>query len=144
MPPAERVILDTSAFYALFSSLDSFHASAKAAYERLLDWEWELWTTSYVLVETSALVHRRLGFEPLKAFMDTALSGLIRVFWVEDATYRDAWGRMLERQGKGLSLVDWTTLVATQRLKASLFTFDRGFVQEGVSVFPPQEWLERR
>lgn len=39
MPPLERVIIDTSAYYALISSLDNFHASAKLAYGRLLDWE---------------------------------------------------------------------------------------------------------
>ncbi len=62
MPLPEKVIIDTSAFYALMSANDSFHRRAADTYERLIDREQELWTTSYALVETMALVHRRLGF----------------------------------------------------------------------------------
>jgi predicted nucleic acid-binding protein len=136
MPSPERVVIDTSAFYALISSTDTFHTQAKLAYERLLDWEWELWTTSYILVETSALVHHRLGFEPLKAFTETALSGIICMFWVENTMHNEAWKRIVERQGREFSLVDWTTVVVSEHLKASVFTFDRGFRQEGVLIFP--------
>lgn len=136
MPSPKRVIMDTSAFYALISSTDAFHTQAKSAYDRLLDWEWELWTTSYILVETSALVHHRLGFEPLKTFMETLLSGIARVLWVESTIHSEAWRRMVERQGKGFSLVDWTTVVAAEHLEASVFTFDRSFRQEGILTFP--------
>lgn len=137
MPPLERkVVVDTSALYALISSTDAFHTRARPAYERLLDWEWELWTTSYILVETSALVHHRLGFEPLKALMETVLSNIIHVLWVENSIHNEAWKRMTERQGKGFSLVDWTTVVTAERLGAYVFTFDQGFAKEGVLIFP--------
>lgn len=132
----KRAIIDTAAFYALISSTDAFHDQAKLAYERLLDWEWELWTTSYILVETSALAHHRLGFEPLKTLMETLLSDVVHVLWVESTIHYEAWRRMAERQGKALSLVDWTTVVAAERLKARVFTFDQGFRQEGILVFP--------
>ena len=133
--PTKGIILDTSAFYALLSSEDIFHAKAKLSYERLLDWEWELWTTSYILVETSALVHHRLGFETLKTFMETLQSGLVKVLWIENTLHNEAWKRMKERQGK-CSLVDWTTIVSSEHLKASVFTFDQEFRNEGVPVFP--------
>ena len=136
MPSPERAILDTSALYALISATDTFHTQAKLGYERLLDWEWELWTTSYILVETSALVHHRLGFEPLKTFMETVLSGIIQILWVENTLHSEAWKRMVRRQGMEFSLVDWTTMVVAERLKASVFTFDQGFRQEGVLIFP--------
>jgi len=132
----KRALMDTSAFYALISSTDAFHARAKLSYERLLDWEWELWTTSYILVETSALVHHRVGFEPLKTFMETILSGIVHVLWVENAIHSEAWRRMMGRQGREFSLVDWTTMVVAERLKASVFTFDQGFRQEGILIFP--------
>ncbi len=131
-----RVVVDTSAFYALVSSTDAFHIEAKSSYERLLDWEWELWTTSYILVETSALEHHRLGFEPLKTFMETVMSGIIHVLWVENTIHSEAWRRMARRQGREFSLVDWTTMVVAERLKASVFTFDQSFRQEGVLIFP--------
>ena len=39
MVPPERVLIDTSAFYALRSATDLFHNRASVAYERLLDRE---------------------------------------------------------------------------------------------------------
>ena len=131
-----KVVVDTSAFYALVSSTDAFHIEAKSSYGRLLDWEWELWTTSYILVEMSALAHHRLGFEPLKTFMETVMSGIVHVLWVENTIHSEAWRRMVRRQGREFSLVDWTTMVVAERLQASVFTFDRGFRQEGMLVFP--------
>lgn len=136
MLSSKRIIIDTSALYALISATDAFHTQAKSSYERLLDWEWELCITSYILVETSALVHHRLGFQPLKTFMEAMLSGVIRIVWVENTVHGEAWERMNRRQGKDFSLVDWTTMVVADRLKASVFTFDRGFRQEGVLIFP--------
>ena len=59
----DRVLVDTSAFFALCSASDLFHSKASLAYERLIDREQELWTTSYALVETIALLHRRLSLK---------------------------------------------------------------------------------
>lgn len=136
MPSPKRIVVDTSAFYALISSTDAFHTQAKLSYERLIDWEWELWTTSYVLVETSALVHHRLGFEALKVFTETILSGVAHILWIENVIHNEAWKRLAARQGKSFSLVDWTTVVTSERLNASVFTFDLSLRQEGVLVFP--------
>ena len=74
----ERVLIDTSAFYALRSATDLFHNRASVAYERLLDREQELWTTSYTLVETVALLHRRLGFEVVSEFRIGATAPMSR------------------------------------------------------------------
>jgi len=133
---SSRVVQDTSAFYALVSSTDAFHFEAKSSYERLLDWEWELWTTSYILVEMSALTYHRLGFEPLKTFMETIVSGIVHVLWIENTIHSEAWRRMMRRQGREFSLVDWTTMVVAERLRASVLTFDQGFRQEGIRIFP--------
>ena len=133
---SERVLLDTSALYALLSVSDRFHAEATFAYERILDWEWEMWTTSYVVLETALLVHRRLGIEPLKALMETLLSDLVKIVWIDKTLLSEAWKRMVGSQGRGLSLTDWATIVTAGRLKAFVFSFDRGLVSEGVSPFP--------
>ena len=39
MPLPERILVDTSAFYALVSANDSFHQGAESAHERLIDRE---------------------------------------------------------------------------------------------------------
>jgi predicted nucleic acid-binding protein len=44
-----NTFVDTSAFYALASSSDEFHDSAKKTYQRLLYNDEQLVTTSYIL-----------------------------------------------------------------------------------------------
>ena len=136
MPLTEqRVLMDTSAFYALLSTNDSFHQRAKVTYERLIDREQELWTTSYILVETFALVHRRLGFQVLSEFMES-IEGNLRVFWVESTVHAEAWKRLTANQGSGLSFVDWTAALVSRMIEAHVFTFDTGFANQGIAVLP--------
>lgn len=135
MPRPERVLIDTSAFYALISASDDFHNEARQTYEGLIDREQELWTTSYILVEMTALVHRRLGFDPLRTFME-GIENIVQVFWVDRTVHNEAWKQLLASHGAGLSFVDRTTALAAGHLRAHVFTFDRGFVQQGIPVMP--------
>ena len=130
-----RVIVDTSAIYALISASDSFHEKARRTYEHLLDRNAELYTTSYILVETSALVHHRLGFHLLKAFVES-IQGIFSTYWIDRAIHIEAWRSMVEREGQRLSLVDWTTIVVAKKLNASVFAFDEDFRQEALVVLP--------
>lgn len=132
---ARRVIVDTSAIYALLSASDEFHSMARQQYQDLIDRGDELHVTSYVLVEAGALVHRRLGFEPLRAFMEVAHS-LFQIFWVDREVHMQAWEHMAARGGAGLSFVDWTTVVAAQRIRAIAFAFDRDLSDAGLAVIP--------
>ena len=131
----ERVLVDTSALYALFSSNDDFHHRARYAYELLVDEERELWTTSYTLVETVALLHRRLGFQAIAEFSDWYEAGL-QVFWVQNRVHTAAWDRYTSERGQSLSFVDWTTVVASRQIGAYVFTFDGGFARQGLTVIP--------
>lgn len=131
----ERVLVDTSAFYALISASDNFHLQARRAYENLIDREQELWTTSYVLVELTTLVHRRLGFQTLQTLMKS-VHGVIQIFWIESSIHGEAWKQIETSQGIGLGFVDWTTALAARRLRAHIFTFDLGFSQQGLPIIP--------
>lgn len=136
MANSDRVVIDTSAFYALASGGDRFHDSARYTFERLIDHERELWTTSYALVETIALMQNRLGFAALSDFMN-GIDGLVSVFWIDSALHNRAWSLLTENQGAGLSLVDWTVALVSRRLDAQTFTFDGGFAnQQGLYVIP--------
>ena len=107
MAISDRVVIDTSAFYALASGGDRFHDSARYTFERLIDHERELWTTSYALVETIALMQNRLGFAALSDFMN-GIDGLVSVFWVNSALHNRARDLLTANQGAGMNLVDWT------------------------------------
>ena len=135
MPLPERVLIDTSAFYALISANDDFHQQARQTYESLIDREQEMWTTSYILVEMAALVHRRLGFDPLRIFMEV-IEPVVQVFWVDHTVHNAAWRQLVASRGAGLGLVDRTTALAAGHLRAHVFTFDRGFARQGIPVVP--------
>lgn len=131
----KTIILDTSAIYALISSSDRFHAEANVVYADLVDGGDDLRTTSYILVEVAALVHRRLGFQPLREFVDS-IPGVLDVMWIDRVTHEEAWRRMVGRGGAQLSFVDWSTVVAAENTRSTIFTFDRDFTREGLSVVP--------
>jgi len=129
------VLIDTSAFYALLSDSDSFHSQARDAFDRIVDRDQELWTTSYVLVECMALVHRRLGFSVLSQFI-TYVDSLVNVFWIDSSAHSQALTRLVDSQGSGLSFVDWTIALASDAIGAPVFTFDSGFADRGFPVIP--------
>lgn len=62
------VFMDTSAFLAVIDADDQEHARAKPTWEGLLSDEDLIICSSYVLVETLALVQRRLGMEAVRDF----------------------------------------------------------------------------
>ncbi len=133
----DKVLIDTSALYAVVSPYDKVHLQANPLYENLVDREAEMYITSYALLETIAIVHRRLGFTTLKNLKDTVISG-VRIFWIDQEKHNAAWENFASRNGAGPSLVDWTTILAARNLGASVFTFDSDFNSEGISVIPHQ------
>ncbi len=93
----DRVLVDTSAFYALVSSGDEFHQRASTIYTELLDQRVALYTTSYVMVECMALIHRRLGFSVLDSFVDS-VRDTVTILWVDAMNHWSSWDAMRERQ----------------------------------------------
>ena len=132
---SEKVVVDTSAFYALVSASDEFHDSAEANYEVLKDRDVELWTTSYALSETVALVHRRLGFDTLSRLLEI-IESHVTVFWVDSMVHSIAMDNFKATGGRGLSLVDWTVLLVSRIESARIFTFDASFAAQGVTTVP--------
>jgi uncharacterized protein len=85
-----RILIDTLAFYALISDTDEFHQRAVSTYAELIDQRAELYTTSYVLVETKALIHRRLGFRSLPDFIDSMRES-VSVMGIDRHTHWRSW-----------------------------------------------------
>ena len=135
MPHPERVVIDTSAFYALVVDTDEFHSSAVAIYEYLIDQDIELWTTAYALVETMALVHRRFGFSRVAQLLEITESS-VQLFWIDSEVHSMAMSEFTSSEGRGLSLVDWTVVIAARIRSAQVFTFDRGIADKSVVVIP--------
>jgi len=127
-----RVFVDTSAFLALLNSKDEHHGRARRVFETLRAQEAALVTTSFVLVETYALVARRMGLAAVRAFRDD-LVPLLDVVWVEANAHEAGLDLLLERKKRDLSLVDAVSFVVMrqQRLEHA-FAFD--FEDEGFSL----------
>lgn len=131
----ERVVLDTSALLALLDADDEFHEEADALYDQLLGDGCELWLSSYIRVETIALAHRRLGFEPLRDLVESLEVSTMTV-WMDEPLHRAVWAEFAERSGQRLSFVDCSTLLIARALGATVFTFDSDFSLEGLPVVP--------
>ena len=136
MAETDPLIIDTSALFAILSTKDKFHHRATSVYHDLEQTERTLWSTSYAMVETVALLHRRGGFSAVLAFEDWTKDTDLHVVWVDEQMHDVAKTRFIENQGRGLSLVDWTIAIASQELGAHVFTFDTDFAQLGLAVIP--------
>lgn len=128
------VFADTSALLALLNGKDDNHARAVRAFATLRAREASLVSTSFVLVETYALVGRRLGLDAVRSFR-ADVAPLIEVVWVDEALHDAGLDLLLERRKRLLSLVDAVSFVTMrQRSVAEAFTFDPHFEQEGFSL----------
>ena len=136
MAGTDRILIDTSALYAIRSASDLFHDRASSTYRRFVDVNAEFWTTSYALVETVALLHNRLGFQAVEEFSRWRHDSDIQLLWVDSRMHEVAWERFMACRGQGLSLVDWTIAIASLELSAPVFTFDGDFASEGFLVVP--------
>lgn len=129
------VFVDTSALYAILDRDDDNHADAGNAYAALLE-RARLLTHSYVVVEASALVQRRLGMDAVRALVDDVLPALELVF-VDEALHTAATAALLASGARDISLVDWTSFELMRRLGLTeAFAFDDDFTRAGFVLVP--------
>jgi uncharacterized protein len=129
-----RVFVDTSAILALLSVNDTAHTRAQAAFSKLSSETARLITTSYVIVETYALLHRRLGRDAVARFRQD-FAPLLEVIWIDNEVHEQALNFMLQSDQSSLSLVDAASLVVISHERiARVFAFDRHFHRPGIEV----------
>jgi len=130
------IFIDTAAFYALIDAQDPSHSAARLTMERLRVAEATLLTHEYVLVETTALIQRRLGIGALRRFVDGLLP-LVEVAWVDGHLHAEARQALLAAGRREVSLVDWTSfLVMRRRGIRTAFAFDDDFAAQGFQTLP--------
>ncbi len=128
---SEEVFLDTSAVFAYLSPGDSRHPKAVDAFARLGARRAPLVTTSYVLVESYALLARRLGMAAARAFGEH-IAPLCDVLWVDAALQDEGFEAWIERGSRHLSLVDCVSFVVMNRRGIdSAFAYDDDFAKAG-------------
>jgi len=126
-----RVFVDTSAIIALLVDSDSAHASARVAFESLSVRQAPLLSTSYVLVETYALLGRRVSITAVESFRE-GFAPLLDIVWIARELHEKALDELVKRSSKKLSLVDVSSFLVMKEQKIDeVFAYDRHFDLEG-------------
>src|SRR5918999_3678739 len=132
---ARRTFVDTSAYFALLDQDDANHAQALAISHRLIAEGWRLFTTSFVLAETHALLLNRLSQEIATRFLRDMEHSPTTLVWVTPADVERAKAIIYQYTDKDFSLTDATSFAVMERIRVpSSFTFDRHFAQYGFTV----------
>lgn len=125
------VFADTSGLYALLVASDEHHERARAVFEDLAKREAPLVTHSYVLVETYALLGRRVGVHAVGGFRDR-VQPLLEIVWVDERLHEAGLDLLRERDRREFSLVDATSFVVMREGGLEeVFAFDTDFEREG-------------
>jgi predicted nucleic acid-binding protein len=130
------ILVDTAALYALIDAADPNHRRATAALRDLRVSDESLLTHEYVVVETTALLQRRLGLEAVRRLVDDLLP-LVEIVWVDQPLHAEAREALLAGGRRAVSLVDWVSFLVMRRHGVRrAFTFDEDFAVEGFEVLP--------
>lgn len=130
------VFVDTSGLYALLVHTEERHSEVVGAFRDALDKGQTLWTTSYVIVETVALLQHRLGLAPVRDFVEHMVP-VLSIEWVSEALHRKGVDRLLREDRRRLSLVDSVSIefMRSQGVREVL-ALDPDFAEAGFRLLP--------
>ena len=130
------IFVDTSAFLAVLDGDEINHPRATASWRVLLNEGSNLLTTSYVLLETAALIQKRLGLTAVRVFHEDVYP-LLQIVWTTKAEHESAMDAMLTFSRRKLSLVDCVSFhVMRAHGVRTAFCFDAHFREQGFTVKP--------
>ncbi len=129
-----NVLVDTSALLAVLDRGDERHAPAKRIWEDMLKGDNTLVCHNYVLVETSAVLTRRIGMEAVRVF-ERDVVPVLRIVWVTRDVHEAAVGAHLAAGRRALSLVDCASFEVMRRTGVrTAFAFDPHFQEFGYKL----------
>jgi uncharacterized protein len=131
-----NIFIDTAAFLAVLNANDQFHPPAKMSWKETLASDSNLFSSNYVILETTTLLQHRFGIEAVRLFTSDILP-IIEIAWVDEAIHRQGMSALLVSNRRSLSLVDCTSFeIMRQKGFDSVFTFDHHFREQGFNVIP--------
>jgi predicted nucleic acid-binding protein len=129
-----NIFADTSGLFALLVKNDYMHIRARENFNYFAGQSVQLVTSSFVLVETIALLQRRIGLAPVRDF-NTKILPLLEVIWVNDKWYTRAMQRLFAQNNQDVSLVDCLSFEIMDSLEIECaFAFDRHFEENGFTI----------
>jgi predicted nucleic acid-binding protein len=131
-----NIFVDTSAFLAILIVTDQYHLKAKQFWTELLTTDAVLYSSNYVLLETTALLQHRFGIDAVRLFEDK-LRPVIEIIWVDEQIHKQGMGILITANRRNLSLVDCISFeIMRQARLENAFTFDPHFSEQGYKVTP--------
>jgi predicted nucleic acid-binding protein len=128
------VFLDTSAILAVLNGDDQCHPEADAIWHRLLGTKETLLSSNYVLIETFALVQRRLGMDAVRA-VEREIVPLLDLHWLDANMHQVSVTTWLAASRRSLSLVDCSSFEVMRRHAVrQAFAFDGHFEEYGFDL----------
>ena len=130
------VFVDTSALLAHLDADQPRHADVIDAWDRAIAEDRRLFTSNYVLVESFALVQRRLGLDAARALADV-LVPMLRPLWIDEELHAAAVAALFAASRRKLSLVDCTSFELMRRYGITdAFALDDDFARQGFGLLP--------
>ena len=128
------IFLDTSAIYALADLGDPEHERAVTHFRAALESTRGLLTHNYVLVESMALIHHRLGHSAALKFAESARAFDIK--WVDRSLHDEAVRRVGRSRARRVSFVDQVSFLVMRRhgVRRAL-AFDADFAAIGFELY---------
>mgnify|MGYP001024940671 CR=1 FL=1 len=132
------IFLDTSAFLAILNANDRYHEPARLAWDKILSSDTILFSSNYVILETTALLQHRFGIEAVRLFENDILP-IIEIVWLDETAHKKGMSALLIANRRDLSLVDCTSFeIMRQNGLEAAFTFDPHFGEQGFMLIPEQ------
>ena len=129
------LFVDTSAVFAYLVETETSHAAVRELLADVVTRGETLLATSYVVVESSALLQRRIGMAAVRDL--DAMLPLITVEHVDSKLHGRAWARLLREDRRGLSFVDCVSFeLMRARGVSDAATLDRHFAEAGFRILP--------
>lgn len=128
--------VDTSGQYAVLDASDLDHSSADEQWTDLLRTREQRVSTTCVLVETTALVQRRIGMEAVRSLHEDIMP-VLNIEWIDATSHAAAANELLATSNHQIGLVDWVRFGAMKRLQITrAFAFDEYFQGQGFETTP--------
>ena len=130
------IFVDTSALVAFLDADQPRHAEVIDTWDRAVADEKALFTSNCVLVESFALVQRRLGLEALRALADV-LVPMLRPLWIDEELHAAAVASRFAAGRRKLPLVDCTSFeLMRRRGPTDALALDDDFARQGFRLLP--------
>jgi uncharacterized protein len=130
------IYVDTSAFLALVHSDDPNHQQAMQTWKKLIEDEQQLVSNNYVLVESIALIQRRVGLRAVSILHNDILP-FVEIDWLNEELHNAIVKAVLKTNRRQISLVDSSSFDTMRRYEIeTVFAFDSHFSDQGFEVIP--------